>query len=912
MTKRLQDHGSGTPLHQTLNPNQRSGGQTVSSGASPPIYVLHQSTHSVSPLTRKRDIGGGGAAAAAGGSKSRNISGGHDLDLRETVDNHSPNFATFSSVGSHAQSKPSSTTGTLVSKNNGGAATRNRGATGGGAGGDAAAIQNHFASQNLSATYSSGYSSSDNEMNMMRMANFVSSDGGFNTDESLSPGPGRKTSALLLQASPPHAAEKKAEKGGKFGGSLDATTTSSVAVPLFGGSSHLHSQQQQQANRNSVHITKVASSQLNSEHVGSGNVPASKLGSMTDQEIDDAADGIGKDMQKKKSLWRRMFSSSNKESVGRPSISGGKGLDEDDDEDGVGQKGSLKGMSGPAMVSGYLISACFLPFREVIGGFFSEIFAALEKKWQAFEEKYLVSFEELEDSDQEDDSDSSDVFDTGASAMAFHALSRPGLGTGSDREGSTKRRKPDDVAIEFILKYKDVDLTPDEEKNKPPLPPDTAKFNLLMTGFILLNTVYLALQTDMNVELCDARGTCCSKVENDRTCKSAQVGDIVQVKPIPALNAPVWYAIDVVFLVIFIAELWYRYSWHGKGIYRDPLTLFDGCIVFLGCLDTFILALAVPDSGGVLRVLTVLRTLRLIKLGRLLRLFPAMRDLLKVADALRASLPSVATVLLLFLMLIYFFGVVFTVVVGHKREIYAPYRKLSGWDWREFFGSSGTTMQTLIVLATRGEWARTIVRPVVDNQPELIILWLGFIMVTWYGLLNIVVAVIVAETLKLGKARHAHLETQKQIVRVDRMNELQEALKQIDEDYDGQITLQEYNSLLHHSRGDLGRRLEEVGIDLALTKELFEILDVNHRGSVRFEDFMGAALRLNSVDDAEAKDMYAYGRGTTDGNDGYSIVTLNEKLGLFEKTMTTGLDTVNTLLFYVDSKLYRGYADMVD
>lgn len=40
--------------------------------------------------------------------------------------------------------------------------------------------------------------------------------------------------------------------------------------------------------------------------------------------------------------------------------------------------------------------------------------------------------------------------------------------------------------------------------------------------------------------------------------------------------------------------------------------------------------------------------------------------------------------------------------------------------------------------------------------------------------------------------------------------------------------------------------------------------------------------------------------------------TLNEKLGLFEKTMTTGLDTVNTLLFYVDSKLYRGYADMVE
>lgn len=94
----------------------------------------------------------------------------------------------------------------------------------------------------------------------------------------------------------------------------------------------------------------------------------------------------------------------------------------------------------------------------MIGGFFSEIFAALEKKWQAFEEKYLVSFEELEDSDQEDDSDGSDVFDTGASAMAFHALSRPGLGTGSDREGSTKRSVRRSTSSKSKSKSKDKSL----------------------------------------------------------------------------------------------------------------------------------------------------------------------------------------------------------------------------------------------------------------------------------------------------------------------------------------------------------------------------------------------------------------------------------------------------------------------
>ena len=109
----------------------------------------------------------------------------------------------------------------------------------------------------------------------------------------------------------------------------------------------------------------------------------------------------------------------------------------------------------------------------------------------------------------------------------------------------------------------------------------------------------------------------------------------------------------------------------------------------------------------------MLRTIRLIKLKRLLRHFNALKTVGKIGEAIRASIPAVLTVMMLFLMLIYFFGIVFTVTVGKKREIYAPYEKVSGWNWRDYFGSCGTTMQTLIILATKSEWSTNIVRPVV-------------------------------------------------------------------------------------------------------------------------------------------------------------------------------------------------------
>ncbi|CAD7946055.1 unnamed protein product [Amoebophrya sp. A120] len=1124
--------------------NNSTGGKNISS-ASPPIYVLHQDTASVSPLTRKRDIGGGGGSKPKPGMVSAH--------LQAEVDQKSPNFATFGAGGSKSNNSRSKTGGTTATSSKdrdrlkhvtvadeasnqfvpppgaGGAMSskansksfsssttmvhgqmkilQHKNNSGLGAGGTASLTTGTRFGGGVGGNHASTSDESGpegtNNQNYQRMSQFVSSDdqGGFSTDASLSPTAGRKMSAMLLSASPP-SKKREVEKNSDWNKTkkpLEFTEKQELGTEMTPGGQARRDMQIGQAED---HLAQAGAAKKTA-----GKMSASSTGGLStdaDSRANSPSKGSGLFFSWRKNPVATAFSRMSVFAFpgGRNSISGTeKALDDEDNDDTI-RKDSYKPFTGkfghskkslfafpiskakterrrccsreclcnlwPVM----LIRAIFKPLYDMTSSFFGTVTGKLEQHWYAFEEKYLISFEELEEtSDEDNEDDDSEVFDTGAAHLAFttnmlkakqldqqqskaslmqqkllrgygssskrlstnsKSKSKPRRSTSSgslssshderrrsasrrrgssadsagDRRGSSSRRggganssggeasksggnkyrmkddlhggillrqgskgsvasstrrtsskesfqggsrnnkpmsssksfyadlyalvperkksgwlsrraeaarqrrkaklkeqghrKPEDVAMELILKYKSIDLTPDEEKNKTPLPPDAVKFNLVMTFFIVLNTIFIWLQTDINVKQCDDAGTCCPRGEQ---CPGR--GEVTSIQPVAALDGDwYWYTFDVVFLLIFLGELYYRYSYHGKNLFKDPFTLFDGFVVFLGCIDTFILAPFAPESGGALRMFTVFRTLRLVKLGRLLSLFPVFNHLMKIAHAYVASLPAVGTVLCLFLMLIYFFGILFTVIVGKKREIYAPYRKLSGWDWRDYFGSSGTTMQTLIVLATKGgDWASTVVRPVTDNQPALIVLWIFFIMVCWYGLLNIVVSVVVAETLKLGKARHAQKEIQQGIIRIERMEELKVALTAGDTNHDNMISLPEWNFLLNEDNGAMRARLEDVGFDLNMTRELFDILDVEEKGSVRFEDFMGAALRINSVDDAEAKDMYATN---------LTMHTLNEKLATFEKTMAQGLDTVNMLLFYVESKLYRGYSDMVD
>merc|ERR1719420_19079 len=102
--------------------------------------------------------------------------------------------------------------------------------------------------------------------------------------------------------------------------------------------------------------------------------------------------------------------------------------------------------------------------------------------------------------------------------------------------------------------------------------------------------------------------------------------------------------------------------------------------------------------------------------------------------------------------MLYVCGILMTLIIGNNDDIYDDYKKLSGgWDHRERFGTVGRSMFTLFQVLTLENWSNGVVRHVLTNQPHLALFFFTYLMLTSYGLLNLVVGVIVEGTLAEAK-----------------------------------------------------------------------------------------------------------------------------------------------------------------
>jgi len=130
----------------------------------------------------------------------------------------------------------------------------------------------------------------------------------------------------------------------------------------------------------------------------------------------------------------------------------------------------------------------------------------------------------------------------------------------------------------------------------------------------------------------------------------------------------------------------------------------------------------VPSSGP----LSVLRALRVLRIFRLVSVVPAMR---RVVTALLSAIPGVSSVALLMLLVFYVFSVMAT--------------KLFGEAFPKWFGTVGESMYSLFQIMTLESWSMGIVRPVMEQFPNAWILFVGFILITSFAVLNLFIAVIV-------------------------------------------------------------------------------------------------------------------------------------------------------------------------
>lgn len=166
------------------------------------------------------------------------------------------------------------------------------------------------------------------------------------------------------------------------------------------------------------------------------------------------------------------------------------------------------------------------------------------------------------------------------------------------------------------------------------------------------------------------------------------------------------------FVVFFTFELALKLYARGLSFFRDPWNWFDTAVVAIAL---------VPSSGS----FSVLRLLRILRILRLISVMPQMRV---IVSALFRSVPGLGTVIGLLLIIVYT-GAVLGEKMFHEAD-------------PERFGDLGTTLYSMFILLTTEDWP-DVAEPVLEQHPMAWIFFVGYIVISAFIVLNLVIGVIV-------------------------------------------------------------------------------------------------------------------------------------------------------------------------
>ncbi len=175
----------------------------------------------------------------------------------------------------------------------------------------------------------------------------------------------------------------------------------------------------------------------------------------------------------------------------------------------------------------------------------------------------------------------------------------------------------------------------------------------------------------------------------------------------------VLYWFDVFALSVFTIEIILKIYAYGKNFFKDPWNLFDFTIVAISLM---------PTSGA----FSVLRAFRILRLFRLLVVIPQMR---KVVSALISVIPGMSSVIMIMILFFYVFAVICV--------------KLFGEAFPQWFGTIGESFYTLFQIMTLESWSMGIARPIMETYPYAYLVFVPFILIMTFVVINLVVAIIV-------------------------------------------------------------------------------------------------------------------------------------------------------------------------
>lgn len=176
----------------------------------------------------------------------------------------------------------------------------------------------------------------------------------------------------------------------------------------------------------------------------------------------------------------------------------------------------------------------------------------------------------------------------------------------------------------------------------------------------------------------------------------------------------------------------------------------------------------------------------------------------------------------------------------------------SGWGFESYWGRVMTSSFSLFQVATRDKWADSLVWPIVERRPGLMVLFLLFFIVAGMALMNAIVGVVVECTLTASKANDELSKKDREKVDQMVMESLRQIFKDADTDGSGELDKGELHAALCTHR--VRDRLKFLSIPFKDLMMLFELLDESGSGQINTDMFFRGVSRLRGQ--AAASDLH--------------------------------------------------------
>ncbi|MDR2033496.1 MAG: ion transporter [Helicobacteraceae bacterium] len=167
--------------------------------------------------------------------------------------------------------------------------------------------------------------------------------------------------------------------------------------------------------------------------------------------------------------------------------------------------------------------------------------------------------------------------------------------------------------------------------------------------------------------------------------------------------------------------------------------------------DFFVVAISLVPGANTISVLRAFRIFRVIRLiGRI-------EKLKIIVEALLSSLPSIGWIGLLLTIVFYTFSVLCVTIFGETFD--------------EWFGSIGAAMYTLFQILTLESWSMGIVRPLMAEYPYAYLIFIPFILIASFIMVNALVGIVINSLNELAAAKAKEKE-QEELGKSDLAEEL--------------------------------------------------------------------------------------------------------------------------------------------